>query len=74
MEENERDKVMQIYEAAVPRELRDRNNCGQGCVQMCMRSTPVQWRDKHNRDTNKVTEETVARRQATTPRQQVICD
>ena len=25
MEENEREKVMQMYEAAVPRELRDRN-------------------------------------------------
>ena len=25
---------------------------------MCMRSTPVQWRDKHNRDRNKVIEET----------------
>ena len=25
---------------------------------MCMRSTPVQWSDKHNRDTNKVTEDT----------------
>ena len=27
-------------------------------VQMCMRSTPVQVRDKHNRDINKVTENT----------------
>ena len=51
---------------------------------MCMRSTPVQWSDKHNRDINKVTEDTksgsytVQRltsplhddRRATTPRQQ----
>ena len=27
-------------------------------VQMCIRSTPVQWRDNHNKDINKVTEET----------------
>ena len=25
---------------------------------MCMRSTPVQWREKQNRDTKKVTEDT----------------
>ena len=51
---------------------------------MCMRSTPVQWRDKHNRDFNKVTEATKSGsytiqrltsplhddRRATTPRQQ----
>ena len=25
---------------------------------MCMRSTPVQWREKQNKDTKKVTEDT----------------
>ena len=51
---------------------------------MCMRLTPVQWRDKHTKDMNKVTEDTksgsytVERltsplhddKRATTPRQQ----